>query len=147
MTAQMELIAALEKATGPDRVLDGLILKATNPNVIQVYPGLPDYATEMVQREGLQAPTARTIDIPAYTASIDAAMTLAVRGWIISIERGFDDDGEYWSKVIVVDSHSIGRGCDPSERVEFVSYGPGEPPRYIAAAWLKARATLTKDGQ
>ena len=76
MTDLKALIERLEKASGPDRELDALILKAINPNVVQTYVGLPDYATEIVYVEGKQAPLVSSIDVPQYTRSIDAAMTL-----------------------------------------------------------------------
>ena len=52
-----ELIAALEKATGPAFVLDMEIAKAVNPNA-----------------------TKNTVPLP-YSASIDAALTLVPEGW------------------------------------------------------------------
>lgn len=92
------LIERLEAATGPDRELDGLIFKATNPNVIQTYRGLPDYATELVHEEGKQAHTARTIDIPFYTSSIDAAMTLVPEEWSFSV--GQNVHHKYWHALV-----------------------------------------------
>lgn len=53
MTDLTDIIARLEKATGPDRELDGLI-----------------------ERHGCTQPY-KTVNTPYYTASLDAALTLA----------------------------------------------------------------------
>jgi hypothetical protein len=45
-----------------------------------------------------------------------AAMMLVPEGWIVNLHRGFDDDGEYWATVELIDSFSVERGCDPDDR-------------------------------
>lgn len=142
------LIERLEKATGPDRELDALIFRAIGAPLPKEFCGRP------VTLEWDDAEQCFVVPIddmrvrytpPNYTASLDAAMTLVPGGWIVEIHRGFDDDGEFWSRVILVDSFSIDRGCDPAERREVRSYGVGEPARFVAAAALKA--LQAKDNQ
>jgi hypothetical protein len=58
-----ELIAALEKATGPDRELDAAIFWSQVPDGVEVAMASP---------------------IPAYTASIDAALTLVPEGYVLN---------------------------------------------------------------
>jgi hypothetical protein len=109
----------LMAATAPDRALDGEILKAANPTVVQTYRGLPDYATQ--EHEG----SMRTIDVPPYTDSIDAAVTL------------LPSPSWFWR----VDSH------DPSAwvylNIQDAYKGEGKTPAIsLCIAALKARSTL-----
>jgi hypothetical protein len=65
-----DLIERLEKATGPDRVLDGAIFCACAPRMAECWP-------HWSKQERL--------DMPAhYTSSVDAALTLVPEGWGIS---------------------------------------------------------------
>jgi hypothetical protein len=118
MTDLLALADRVERETAGSRELDAEILKVTNTNVIAIYRGLPGYATEFVQEHGLQAPTARTIDVPHYTSSLDAAMTLVPvsfelseisrniswedfqpeRDWCVTLSE-HDADGNYKSDV------------------------------------------------
>lgn len=66
-----ELITALEKATGPDRKIDRAIWY--------------EWQDEM---------TGDPVHSPAYTASIDAALTLV--GWVGRCEFGQYDEGDKW---------------------------------------------------
>lgn len=85
--------------------------------------------------------------VPFYTSSIDAAMTLVPRGWIIEICRFFNSDGEFVSAATLTDSFTVGRGCDEGDKV-FVSarvveqrQGIDPTPSAIVAASLRARLT------
>lgn len=85
-----ELIAALERATGPNYDLDALIWNAIGRPDTRTHDGTPCVLT--------------------YTASIDAAMTLVPEGWAIERiqiwpgqrpyvslwECGQDRDGKWW---------------------------------------------------
>lgn len=71
-----ELIVRLEKATGPDRALDGDIAVACS------------YATGFLERHGKRedgwvskGEHHAVVPAPAYTASIDAALTLVTERW------------------------------------------------------------------
>lgn len=67
-----ELIERLEKATGPDRELDGEIALLLDPDTRRVNPG------RWVGNE-----------VPAYTSSVDDALTLIPQGWRVgSIVEG-----------------------------------------------------------
>jgi len=66
-----ELIAALEKATGPDRVLDGDIAEIIGRSPM----GMERFANGKWGGGGAQW------DAPYYTASIDAALTLVPKEW------------------------------------------------------------------
>ncbi len=71
-----ELIAALEKATGPDRWLDFEIWCAmTKPS------GFPALSEPKENRKRWFETWKNTDAIPLYSASIDAALTLVPEGW------------------------------------------------------------------
>jgi hypothetical protein len=69
-----ELIAALESATGPDRGLDADIAMAVQawPDGAFIMRGAPG----MIGLDG-----GRCVSAPAYTSSIDAALTLVPEGY------------------------------------------------------------------
>lgn len=128
-----DLIERLEKATGPDRELDAEIWMTLNPSW-RDYP--------RTEAGGWITPLAMSAPASPYTDSIDAALTLMPKGWLVEIHRGFDDIGEFWSKIILIDSFSIGRSCNPEDRREIVAAGPGEPPRFICIVALKAQQAI-----
>ena len=87
------LIEKLEKAEGPSRELDAQIWLETSPgvtrsvqHVVSATGAWPPYDIDETRDE-----TGRLITVPAYTASIDAAVALAERvlpGWRICTEFG-----------------------------------------------------------
>lgn len=97
-----DLIERLEKATGPDRELDCLI--ATHPLTPQTRvakgasidvllepraAGIGDETTELYAAEYLPETNADWLDLPEYTSSIDAALTLVPEGctWLVKYEH------------------------------------------------------------
>jgi len=92
-------------------------------------------------------------DLPAFTASLDAAMSLVPRGWIVSLLRYFNGDGEYWSRAILTDSFTVGRGRDPEEERSVQSSigekraGDDPTPRALTAAALRARAAMESNNE
>lgn len=84
MSDLADLIGRLESATGPDRQLDAEIVVAITPDVVGIEP------TVMNKREWLFRfdPPRRWLEswlsVPAYTASLDAAVTLVPEGWAIA---------------------------------------------------------------
>lgn len=70
------VIERLEKATGPDRELDGDIYLFLHPEMRQ----LSETATGSIKPEHYSS--------PVYTASIDAALTLVPEGWCWSAHGG-----------------------------------------------------------
>lgn len=109
MTLQ-ELAELVEGAEGPSRELDSLILTAAFGYIVEARQSGDDYFYNRIDRMG-------RLRVPSYTASLDAAMTLVPRGWLVSILRGFDDDGEYFAFIELTDSFTVGRGADPEEEV------------------------------
>lgn len=79
----LELIERLEKATGPDRELDAVIWLAVTPgatrrsSTVKSSKGLwPDYTIDETRdANGI------LVIVPAFTASLDAALTLVPEGW------------------------------------------------------------------
>lgn len=87
--ALLDLAARCEAATGADRAIDGSVyayLTRGQPYVIGNEPGRFPQKPIMgeradVMREMPNADGAEYICAPAYTASLDAAMTLVPEGW------------------------------------------------------------------
>lgn len=80
-----ELIAALEKATGPDRALDFWCWwwgKATHDG----QPPDAEYADDNIKRT----------DAPRYTASIDAALTLVPDVFCYEVRKGYAAQATVW---------------------------------------------------
>lgn len=127
-----DLIARLEKATGPDRELDGKILMASNADVVATYRGMPDYATEITHSHS--STSVRTIDVPFFTSSIDAAMTLLLP-WM-SVELTQSAAGPF-TRARVWDWRRSPTMADPGN--EWKSEGDRPLPINIAATALKAR--------
>lgn len=82
MTGYLEALAArVEAATGPDRELDAAVVRAIHPGaVIEPYCAGDDepvvfHAAPLVNNKA---------ELPAYTASIDDAMTVVPEGWHVS---------------------------------------------------------------
>jgi hypothetical protein len=78
---QAELIARLEKATGPSRELDAAIFIKVTPGVKEAGRIDVDKDRGVVGWWPKDAPYQSARDVPAYTASLDAAMTLVPEGW------------------------------------------------------------------
>lgn len=148
----MNLIEKLEAATGPDRGLDALIwcylhgkkykghVQAYNSELTQVFYTEPPKRTQMVTLGIEYRPHAER-----FTASVDAAMMLVPRGWIICITRSFNNEGEYVARAELTDSFSVGRGRDADEEItvrsELNERRTGDDPtaRAICIAAIKAR--------
>jgi len=82
-----ELIARLERATWPDRELDARIIYALRPRMA-LLGTVDDYLATGVSGS-----------VPAYTASIDAAMTLKPAGWAWRIGQAEHSDLEPFALV------------------------------------------------
>ena len=126
-----DLIARLEKATGPDRELGNDVLLACGWVCEEHGNGGPDtYLT--------WAPSADDDDFmdgdqPDPTSSIDAAMTLALDGWILD-SMSDEATGHVCELVITGCAVEVTNGqfmapCTAATR-----------PLALAGAWLKARS-------
>ena len=89
-----ELIARLEKATGPDRELDEAIAAAC-----QAYEVIKVHSPPLLQNCTVQ-------NTPLFTASIDAALTLVPEGWWWTIKHAPHRRGAFVS----LHNHNIGGG-------------------------------------
>lgn len=79
---QNDLLARLERATGPDRELDRDIAMACGWRC-----KTPDGATTLYWRRGNYSWTREDNDHPPlYTASFDAALTLVPEGWTRAVD-------------------------------------------------------------
>jgi hypothetical protein len=80
-----ELIAALKAAEGPSRELDAEVAFTAGWRLAHGCWWTPDQVTKSHKlKDGLMAMSGDpTIEVPAFTASIDAALTLVPKGWRI----------------------------------------------------------------
>lgn len=141
-----DLIARLEKATGPDRELDIFIGNTTRV----VWNGLNqkeiDYLIgEIPNEKGWKASGARGhLEIcPRFTASLDAALTLVPEGWAWAIHQYHDCSGPHADAVATVSRVTWGA----SEENFFGKETARHPIVAIALciSALKVRTTKTGD--
>ncbi len=88
----LELAGRCEKATGPDRELDGAIRVALNPDEQMVigqkpgrFPREAIYGPLSHFADAMSADLADYVSAPNYTASLDAAMTLVPEGFSVKL--------------------------------------------------------------
>jgi hypothetical protein len=116
----MELAARCEAAEGPDRELDASIWLATTEGATRERWDYTHKATgKLCHMDETRDASRHLITVPYYTASIDAAMTLAVKG--ISAAD--------------VLRHAITR-CSRYGALTFIE----ALPRFVTAEWLRALA-------
>jgi len=128
-----ELIERLGKATGPDRTLEFYIAFAVrwrpdgeSARSFAEHEAKHDYATAWIAH----APFRSRWNIPHYTASIDAALTLVPEGWMWDVASS----GCAW---IMRDGDSV---CDS----QIVIGGIESPAIAICIAALKARMGMER---
>ncbi len=97
-----ELIAAMEKATGPDVALDCDIYSMLNPTLLPVKEraGLFVNDKKFLGSAGKYHIVGVTSMAPDYTASIDAALTLVPEEWAVNIGEagpGIGLHGPFWA--------------------------------------------------
>lgn len=131
----IELRDALAKATGPDRMLDARLFVALSPSPFSIYEDCI-----MAQQGGFSA-RVEFDDVPKYTRSIDAAVTLAPDDqWGVNwdIESVFDPDAP--DRVSVITYVWVGH---PTNEKSFVRSGPcrtyAEAAKQIARLICAAR--------
>ena len=120
-----ELIAALETTTGPDRLSDAAIARSQGW-----------VERERVYGSGWETPTGRFVswhELPRYTASIDAALTLVPEGWRWSLDwtqrSGYQDCGR-------ADLYAPGSGIQPPDVCDVYA---ATPAIALCIAALKAQ--------
>lgn len=118
----MDIIEALEKATGPSRELDGDIFRALGPHDDRWERGtFYDVGADIENKNVWLRMNANGTNSapPHYTASVDAALTLVPdtwtianmgqtdnKNWVIELRRGFATS---YSDVIIVGSQQTKR--------------------------------------
>ena len=140
------LIERVEAATGPSYELDCAIWDAVYPGERQArFDALTAKGQPYHRRLGPADMDGYVKPLRSFTTSLDAAMTLVPRGWIVEIRRYFNNDGEFVSAASLTDSFTVGRGCDPEEEVTVSSriverrQGADPTPLALCAVALKAR--------
>lgn len=86
----LALAEAVEKLTGPDRAVDAQIALALPMyfNAGPAYDGAPDRIGKINADGSHSIPgNAHDMLVRAYTASLDAAMTLVPEGWRLELEQ------------------------------------------------------------
>jgi hypothetical protein len=119
-----ELIERLEKATGPDRELDGAIALSLG----WTFQKMKGDSKPYYRKPGETTYYMRS-EVPAYTASIDAALTLVPEGWAYQLTLLFEPRVHGNQQAIVW----------PPDKASPVSGAPTMPLAICIAA-LKARA-------
>lgn len=130
-----ELIARLEAATGPNRKLDSEICRAAGWEVRADKKFGGDYYQPRKNYTWQ--------DVPAYTASIDAALTLVPEGWSVqSLSQSLDLT--WWDctleRVCCEDGLFLGSG------VEVTADARPSLPLALCIAALKARTPRGTEG-
>jgi len=126
MSDLLELAKRCEAATGPDRELDAEIARALGH---KIKPQTSNYTMEMFYAIEWQAPhpyAGMKEPCPAWTASLDAALTLVPKGWTRSVDATAPECG------IKVELYPPTGGG--------VSSDHAEEPLATCAAALRARA-------
>ena len=122
----IDLIARLEKATGPDRELDGDICAALGLHPDGWRRGVKEASADAIWFDDR---TRRSWSASAFTSSIDAAMSLVPEGWN---RRASETDKHWWWA-------ELREGYETSyNRVE-IGQSPSLPVSICIAA-LKARS-------
>lgn len=110
MTDLTKLVERLEQATGPDRVLDGLIFKVCAGAVVQPQDAW-NFRPTWQDFDGVWHLQDRNDKCayeppPHFTGSIDAALTLVPEGWMSDpwIKR---HNGHHWSVTLHIPSYQF----------------------------------------
>jgi hypothetical protein len=139
-----ELIRRVESATGPSRELDAEIWWAVERKTAEstywsAATGLPRRLPDNSPIPGGLGSTAVKVLAPAYTSSLDAALSLVPAGWDWSLESDTADDNQPIRPTASV----WRRGVHPTmDEMVFAA----TPALALAAAALRARAGERDDG-
>ena len=120
--ALLALAERVAQASGPSIVLEQEIALA-------IYGATATDVTGITVIEGV------VFRVPAYTASLDAAMSLVPEGMLFYVDSGTIDGGDCHACVVSKDNTAITGGCK----------GAATPALALTAASLRARAILPTD--
>jgi len=144
VSGELEKLAErVEGLSGPDREVDAAIALASGWRVCRGNWWTPDQASRAKKARRSIWSSGSPVQLPAYTASLDAAMTLVPEGLGLHINRYWtaSHDGPVWSCEI-----STG-GLPNKPRQVFDCYDAAGPAQALTAASLRARAaSLTMEG-
>lgn len=128
-----DIIERLEKAPAPDREVDGLIAISRG----WTFQKMKGDAKSYWRKPGVTDYYMRS-DLPNFTGSIDAALTLVPEGyrWTIGITDGAF---EFYATV-----RHPNEGSNPS--LKWMAHGTVNPAVTLLIAILKARAALAGEG-
>ena len=132
MDTNLEKLAERVERAGPDRELDLAIAKVRRVNPVPA-GATYDYALD----DGKHAWSAGMgMGVPAYTASLDAAMTLVPEGCGVKLDRYWigRQEGPVWS------AHLAFGGIPESPRRVHEAFDAETPPLALGAAVLRAAA-------
>lgn len=138
----LELAERCERATGPDRELDALIWMEVTPSATRretVVP--PTSARKGWTIDETRDGSGRLIVVPAYSASLDAAMTLVPEGDGVAYILGDGPWAGPHARIWEISAEKAAAGAKEPIAWE-VGSNAHTLPLALCAAALRARATL-----
>lgn len=123
-----DLITRLEALTGPCRECDALIELAVGDNgsaIQKLIDGSPHNTIDEIAKAADRESSSLWFRIPAYTASIDAAMTLLPEGWWLA--------GLCFNHVVFRSAHDSAWGAEFGGPVKWVTYDGYPEPEFPIA--------------
>lgn len=134
-----ELAARVEAAMGSDRELDAQIWIAVTPGATRrELRGIHKASGKEQVIDETREPDGRLIVVPAFTASLDAAMTLVPDGWFWM--AGHRDNNRCRAYVNNGQSHFVGIAARPNPAKQWFECLADTPALALCAAALIARA-------
>ena len=133
--ALLELAKQCEAATGPDRGLDGRIFIAITPGVAEA--GRIDQNDGVVGWWPKDAPYQAAREVPRYTGSLDAALTLVPTEYASWVSMGVGCAGRF--------STFLRRYDDIGTRHNEAKASAGSFALSVCAAALRARAAIKEE--
>ena len=138
MTHDLEQLALrCEQAEGPDRELDAKIALAAGWQEIT----LPHGSRYCIRPDGFKTSHGLVAYAPAYTASIDAALTLVPEGWFVdNLAQSGRRDGTWWAALIQPPEGDEETGKLTRDGARESAFDTPTPALALCAAVLRARA-------
>lgn len=134
-----KIIERLEKATGPDRELDALIVAELHDATMRPYPPSDDFGPhdkwQFWTHDGKHfLGSEAEFPVPAYTSSVDAALTLVPDGlpWMVRRSQPWDAAHPYCAAYVQTAEHDEHSSLTKATTAA----------RALCIAALKARSTI-----